>query len=323
MKISTISLVILAITFFASSCYEEDPITPSDSSEQVGRFTFPQGDGSNDIKLKAIYDKFGVKVIYKDFTNEDFGLSWTSPATGKVGFDIGENEYNDVANFMADYFFAALTPEITKRVLPPYFYVADSVYAISSSGPGNELKSATYTTHVYDGRDFWLFTWNGCQPWNIVNGKVTLSKRTLSPTYSSFNYFYRRGVMLKEVFRGAVLNGNIEVPADFSTGFDFTTKIVTTPDTDANYYKTRGFPGQLNNKLNFNLGTLALITSTSPKQNFIDYMLLCMRYSEDSIKILYPPAKYPLINQKYPLVINYMKDKYGVDLNELSKKPEL
>lgn len=312
-------LIVLAIGLFVSSCYHEDPLIPSTSSGQAARFEFPQGNGPNDVKLKEIYDKFGVRVIYKDFTNRYFGMTWTSPADGIYGYDIGEEEYNSIADFMADYFFAPLTPEITKGVLPPYFYVADSVYTLTATS-----KQVTTTTHKYDGRDFWLLSWNGAQPYTInsTTGVVTMGKMTLKPTSSNFNYFYRRGVMLKEVFRGAIFRGNIEVPVDFSTGFDYVTAIKTSPETDPNYYKNRGFPGHFSNKLNFNQSIMTAITNTGTKQNFLDYIHLCMRYSEDSIKILYPPAKYPLINQKYPVVIKYMKEKYGVDLVELAKKPE-
>lgn len=320
----TYKLIAIAFIFalFASSCYHEDLIIPSEAGE-FGHFEFPQGDAPHDMKLKAIYDQFGIKVIYKNFRNEHFNLSWTNLATGKLGYDIPEDQQAEAANFMADQFFAHLKPEFTKRILPPYFYIADSIYAITANTPA--LSVTTAYPYTYDGLDFWLFAWNGFQGVMVVNGNEMLNGTRVPRPRTPFEYFYRSRVMLKEVYKSAVEKEYIAVPDGFNAGFDFTTAVQTAASQKANpnYYIRRGFPGQFNNKTNFNAAVLANITRTNPRQNFIDYLHLCMRYQPDSIQIVYPQEEYPIIHEKYPIIINYMKEKYGIDLNAIASKPEL
>ncbi|MEA4868367.1 hypothetical protein SDC9_73470 [bioreactor metagenome] len=309
-------LTVLTIT----SCYKEDPIVPV-STEGADRFSFPQGNSPHDNVVNDVFKKFGVKIIYKDFRNEDFNLSWTAAAVGKEGYDIPEAEQSEATRFIANHIFGFLHPDITKRVLPPYFYVADSIFQMSSLA-GGLLVSKQAQTYIYNGLDFWAFCWNGCQPWQDMMGNVTYLAITGKPS-TPFEKFYRRGVMLKEIFKKAADLGNIGVPEDFSSGLDFTTaiKYATGTENDPNYFKKRGFPGQMISNTNFNITNLTSITRTSPSQVFTDYIHLCMRYTADSIEVLYPKAKYPIIHQKYPIAIEYIKGKFGIDLVEIATKP--
>lgn len=315
-------IVIVVASLLALSCYKEDPIIPS-KSEGSERFTFPQGNSDFDLEAARVNEQFGVKIIYKDFKDVDFNLSWTSPGFGKVGYAIPQDQQKEAVMFAVDQIFGNLTPQITKKVLPPYFYLADSIYQKTVVG---YLEYISATTYNYAGLDFWCFTWNGVRPWTKNNnaGTISYSSQVYRPR-NSFEYFYRRGVMLKEIYKKAVTMGNIKVPEGFSSDLDFVTavKSATGTENDPNYYLKRGFPGIMNSALNFNLSKLSSISSTGPTQIFIDYIHLCMRYSADSIEVICPKAKYPIIHQKYPIVINYMKDKYGVDLEKISKKPQI
>lgn len=306
----------------ALSCYKEDSIIPS-STEGSERFSFPQGNSDFDLEAAKIYEKFGVKIIYKNFKDVDFNLSWTSPGFGKSGYDIPQDQQKEAVMFAVNHIFGNLSPQVTKKVLPPHFYVADSVFQKSIIG---YLETISATTYNYAGLDFWCFTWNGIRPYSKNNntGVITYNTQTFKPR-NSFEYFYRRGVMLKEIFKKAVTIGNITVPENFSSDIDFVTavKYAAGTENDVNYYKKRGFPGYMNNTLNFNISPLYTISSTGPTQIFIDYIHLCMRYSADSIEVLYPKASFPVIHQKYPVVIKYMKDKYGVDLEKISSKPQI
>ena len=46
-----------------------------------------------------------------------------------------------------------------------------------------------------------------------------------------------------------------------------------------------------------------------------------MMYNQEEIKQNYPADKYPLLAEKFKYVYNYMKDTYGIDLNELAVGP--
>ncbi len=320
MKNIKIYISVIASFCLTYSCYKEDVIIPS-SSENAERYIFPQGNSDFDQSAKAVFDEFGVKIIYKGFKDVDFNLSWTTAAYGKIGYDVPVDQQKEAVNFMVNHIFGNLTPEITTKILPPYFYVADSIYQKSDLGA---VVFTTATTYYYTGLDFWAFTWNGIRPWTMVNGTTTYSAQIFRPR-NSFEYFYRRGVMLKEIYKKAVTNGNIVVPANFSSDLDFTTavKYATGTENDVNYYKKRGFPGQMTNTLNFNISYISSVSRTGPTQNFIDYIHLCMRYTADSIEVLYPIAKYPIIHQKYPVVIQYMKDNYGINLTQIATKPQI
>lgn len=324
MKKIVIYAVTLTAILFTLSCNKEDAITPS-SAESGERFTFPQGTNDYDQTAKKIYEDFGVKIIYKGFKNTDFNLAWTTPAIGKTGYDIPQDQQKEAVNYIANSIFGFLTPEITKKVLPPYFYVADSIGQLTVT-PTAEFVSPT--AYYYTGMDFWSFTWNPAVSYTKIyaTGVITYSTRISKPN-TSFSSFYRRGVMLKEIFKGAVNNGNIKVPESFNTGFDFITPIknATADANDVNYYKKRGFPGRWSNTLNFNSSITTNLVSTLPNtgitQNFIDYIHLCMRFQPDSIEVNYPISQYPLIHQKYPIVIQYMKDNYNIDLAKIATKP--
>ncbi|TKB97198.1 hypothetical protein [Pedobacter cryotolerans] len=318
-KIFIYSALLVSITL-TLSCYKEKLIVPS-SLEGADRFKFPQGTNDYDLAVKKVYDDFGIKIIYKGFDDKDFGLSWTSPAFGKQGFDIPENQQKDAVNFIANHIFGNLNAKITNKVLPPYFYVADS---LSQSSVTGTFQTTTPINYYYTGLDFWAFTWDGVrgETKNLTTGVSTYTTARVRPI-TSFQYFYKRGVILKEIFKSAVDKGNIVPPENFNSGIDFTTPIVTAAasSSDVNYYKKRGFPGQMTNTLNFNIGIVSLVTNTGPTRNFIDYIHLCMRYKPDSIEVNYPKSQFPIIHQKYPIVIQYMKDKYGIDLDKIATKP--
>lgn len=305
-----------------SSCYKEDVLRPS-SSEGGDRFAFPQGNSNYDARIKKVYDDFGVKIIYKGYQDKDFNLSWLSAGIGKKGRDVIENQRESAVNYVVDHIFGNITPQIARKVLPPYFYVADSVTQITVYPNVQEVSGPI--GYIYNGLDFWSFTWNGARPYNkiLTTGITTYSPSDPRPT-TPFFLFYKRGVMLKEIFKAAINNGNIKVPENFNSGLDFSTAVINTTGSEdnVNYYKKRGFPGQMTLATNFNFYTLALITKTSAIQNFIDYVHLCMRYTPDSIEVNYPIAKYPIIHQKYPIVIKYMKDNYSIDLNKIATKPQ-
>lgn len=317
MKKIFINTAILACLTLLFSCYKEKLIVPT-STEGSEKFTFPQGSNDYDLAIKKVYDDFGVKIIYKDFKPLSFEASWTAAPIGIRGYDIPLNQQRDAVNYVVNNIFANLTPQITKKVLPPYFYVADSVARAYTLGTTAEYLTDSEYKYYYNGLDFWSFCWDGAKVYTKIlsTGVITYPTMAKRPS-NSFAIFYKRGVMLKEIMTKAVNNGNIKAPDNFSTGFDFTTAI-STATGNANFYMTRGFPGRWSNRLNFNR---SVVSTTTQNQNFIDYMHMCMRWTPDSIAKEYPVAQYPLIHQKYPIVIKHMKDNYGVDLTKIATKP--
>lgn len=323
MKNSIFFLFVAVSCMLLVSCYKEDDIVPT-SSQAGERYVFPQGNANYDQKIKSIYDDFGVKIIYKGFKNIDFGLSWTVASNTRVGFDIPDNQQENATGFVVDHIFGNITPEISKMVLPPYYYVADSVAGLSQIG--NTFETLNPVANIFNGLDFWSFTWNGAVGYTkmLETGVITKHPPAVRPS-TPFSVFYKRGVILKEIYKLSINKGNIKSPEGFAVGFDFVTPTINLKgsENEPNYYMKRGFPGQMLTTANFNFAALTSISRTSERQNFIDYVHLCMRYTPDSIEVMYPKVKYPIIHQKYPVVIKYMKDNYNIDLNKIATKPQI
>lgn len=337
MKKIMLSMALLATVSLHFSCYKEDAIAPSSSASSGQRYTFPQGTEEQDDIAKQVYDKFGVKIIYKGFKNSHFNLKWTDVGT-VTGNDIPADQQKEAVKFIADNIFGLLTPQVTKGILPMYFYVADSVagHSVLGSPPTIISLSNSSTTYISTGLDFWSFCWNGVRPYNYYPQDATkgyqYSPQILAPrapnSRTTSSGFYRRGVLLKEVINKAINKGIIKVPEGFNDGIDFTTRIVNTPgtETDPNYYKNRGFPGRMSNAFRFDMTFITQPTNggpgTNPQQNFIDYVDMAMRYAPgDSLNTYYPPSLCPIIHQKYPIVVQYMKDKYNIDLVKIATNP--
>lgn len=175
---------------------------------------------------------------------------------------------------------------------------------------------ASPSTTKYDGMDFWAFCLEGDVPGLLYTRIV----RPQTPE----EYMERRGIILKEILQRIVAKGNIAIPSEFENDFDYETQIVylAGSESDINYYKTRGFPGQMGPK-NFTIAPLKSISNTSMQRNFIDYMYLAIRYERDVILNLYPEDKYPKIIKYYDFVVNYLKKNYEWDITKIAVLPVL
>ena len=297
------------------SCWEEDDIIPSEQ-EMALRFEFPQGNNSWDEDLVAIQEQFGVCMIYRDLDSSDMSRSWTGGGGFSATYE-GENLTDEQAEFYTNFFknhvFAYLTPEITQKVLPPYWYMMYDLNAVTQWGT-LELKSEQrlYT----GGLDFWASCLEGRL--NPLTG-TQIERPETAEEYLSF-----RGWILCTIFTEACSNGNIVIPEEFHTGFDYQTEITyqTGYEDDENYYIRRGFPGRMVND-KFNFSALQRVSYTSRTDNFVQYLNLGMRYSKEEYEALWPSSDYPFIYEKRQFVIDYMKNTYNIDLEAIQRGPQI
>lgn len=296
-----------------SACYHEDEVIPSDK-EMALRFEFPQGNNSWDEDLVAIYEKFGVCLIYKGFEEVDFNRSWTGGGFGGVTSYRAESLNDEQAlfytNFFKNHVFAYLYPELTQKVFLTYYYMVYDLHAAWIT-PTMVVKSdVTYA----DGLDFWA---------SCLEGEVNplFGTQTKRPT-TAVDYLKCRGIILKRIFEKALDVRNIVMPESFNAGIDYYTKLETGPgyEEDDNYYVKRGFPGIID--LNFN-GFSPFYTSITPQANFLQYICLGIRYSQEELEKIWSSSMYPLLYEKRQFVINYMKETYNIDLEEINRGPEL
>lgn len=123
------------------SCAGEEKLTPSKIDGVADKFAFPQGTSAADAIFEQIYDRYGVKVIYKDFTDQDIRRSW-------VKFDAGETytwSYVDASKLLGaaetlrDKVFGLLPDDVVRAGVKstPYIYLVDNLegyYNGQSSG---------------------------------------------------------------------------------------------------------------------------------------------------------------------------------------------
>ncbi|MBS7156005.1 MAG: hypothetical protein KH112_10430 [Sanguibacteroides justesenii] len=143
----------------------------------------------------------------------------------------------------------------------------------------------------------------------------------------------RRAVFLYLMIEAALQNGIITEPNDFKNGIDYTTKIVkdNNQKDDPNYYMTRGFINIVNRNFKSREkvpSSISEYTNPSwekeayPYRDFLSYVRAAMFYTKTEFQEKYSPTTYPLINQRYEIVINHIQNNYGIDLEGIAKGPQ-
>lgn len=318
----------LAACMALTSCYKEDELVASDTSS-LGRFEFPQGDNSWDSDILDIYNEFGVRLIYKDITESDFTKSWTGGGGGGFGMTLhGSGCANDdmtqfYVTFMKEHIFHYLTPSITERVFPMYWYLAFDFYGSYSWFPAltNPLKSHSNMNFM----DAWLTCFWGSHI-NIMDpsGTDPLVQWMSPVSGNKESYTKRRFLILNDIIETAIERGNITIPEEFDAGFDHSTTLNTgiyeDDKADPNYYLTRGYPGNVNT---------SSAEYAEPSENptalentFIGYIQIAMRYTAEEREEMFPSATYTFTKEKFDYVQKYMKDNYNIDLEAIAQGPK-
>lgn len=313
--------IFLSIIFLAGliSCSKEE-LNNNKTLTSAIRYEFPQGTQNWDNQIMEIYSQFKTKLIYKGFTKNDFNLSWTVMTGNIMGDDMKNEDISRSVDFMKNHIFKFINSTFSNNLFPPYIYLAYDMrtYTLSST-----KESVTPLELKVDGIDFWSISLIGETPWQKLNsGPIEYLTGKIEFPETPYNIFYKRGMILKEIFKIAVTKGKIKVPENFNNGFDFTTATVNTAGSEGNVnnYKRRGFPGQIRTVPTFEFSALPNITSTSAQRNFIDYIHLCMRYTVTELEAIYPKLQFPVIHAKYKECADYILSEYKVNLSEISDK---
>lgn len=308
-----------------ASCYDEAPITPTESGN-AGRFEFPQGDNSWDDDIIDIYNEYGVRLIYKDITDKDFSKSWIGGSTGMVTYH-GTGTVNDemtqfYVKFMKDHIFHYLNAQVTDKILPMYWYLAFNFHNVWSFS-GNVLYNPIKSHATLGMMDCWLTCFWGQ---NVGAGQKDPLLAWQSPiTGSKESYTIRRCLVMNEVITAAIERGNIVMPAEFDAGFDHSTRLVITEyendKANANYYLRRGYPGKINTT-NANYTKPSAIP-TAAAATFLGYLQLSLRYTQAERETMFSLSEYSFTKEKFDFVQKYMKEKYNLDLNAIAEGPAI
>uniref|UniRef100_UPI0040253ACB hypothetical protein n=1 Tax=Butyricimonas virosa TaxID=544645 RepID=UPI0040253ACB len=167
-----------------------------------------------------------------------------------------------------------------------------------------------------DGFDYWAIS--------FTNSEIA------NPNQQSLKI--RRAVFLYLMIEAALQNGIITEPNDFKNGIDYTTRIVNTDNQtdDPNDYMIRGFIKIIYRDFKNEKVPSGVSEYTNPSweqaaypyRDFLSYVRAAMFYTKTEFQAKYSPTTYPLINQRYEIVINHMKNNYGIDLEGIAKGPQ-
>jgi len=296
----------LGVTLLFEGCYHENSITSDFKGDTT--YSFPQGSDEWDKDLEQIYKDYGVKVIYRNLTAVDYNRSWLGSSLEMQGSSIPEEKIKAHLSFIMG-IFHCLPPEITKGVFPIYLFMGYNVHSSLNGIP------ALYGDY-YEGMGFWI------KCLEVEPFEYTVNSRTYTAEYkleTKEDTLTARGNFIRKVIDKSITKGLIDVPGCFKTDFDYSTATSTSQNT-SNFYKLRGFPGQMRIDENFNFFPLSTITMTNPTQNFFDYICFCLRYADDSEELeqYAPAATYPMLHTYRKIVQEYMLETYGVDLNKIA-----
>ena len=306
------------------ACYDEDPLTPNvEEGGGLLRFEFPQGTNSWDDDIKAIQEEFGVYVIYKDIDSTDLNRSWIGGGGGSfiTATYYGQSSTDEQAEFAVDFLknhiFANLTPEVTERVFPMYWFVVYDCHA-KVEFFGMQMKAPMQ--YIWEGLDFWSICLFYGDPDPLYGGIET--------PVTKEDFWEQRVDILREIIDEGFANGNIKVPEEFHAGIDYQTEVVsgTGTESDPNYYVKRGFPGTFQSATYDNGKGFYQLTSVGgidPEQNFLEYIHLGMWKTEEDLNEKWPKDMYPFLWEKRAYVIDYMKSAYGIDLEAIARGPEM
>ena len=325
----------LAGTVMFSSCHEDEEIIPTGDYSPI-RGGFPQGTSEYDSLIYDIKQEFGVYLLYKDITEEDLNRDWVSVGTGDIYVGGYEEERDDRSwnlpqehlPFYVDYFYNYIFPNISREFANTSFPV--KIYMIHNlrteprdfGEDSGENAGGTaldpYKTIKLGNFDNWAISFKD----EIINGEDT-----------EYALKQLRCVFMIEAIKNAMGKGEITSPDEFWTGFDFSTdkKMDHVDPSKDNYKYKLGFIDVPND----NFGTGQLKQLWRPMETILScyywekgkyeqydlfkaYVKNAMWLTPEEFEERYPKSRYPMLTEKYEIVVKHMKEQYGIDLQGIA-----
>ena len=329
--------IILAGMALIASCSHEENITPSGNYSPI-RGGFPQGDSRYDSLINEIKEEYGVYLLYKDITEEDLNRDWVSAGTGDI-YVAGYDEERDAPSwnlpeehlpFYVDYFYNYIFPNISKEFARSTFPV--KIYMIHNLrteprdyGEGNNNSGGGTTTDPF----------KPIKLGNFDNWAISFKEDAINGGGDAeYTLKQQRCLFMIQAIYNSIDKGEIVSPDELWTGYDFSEslKMNHIDPSKLNYKYKLGFVDMIND--NFGTGvqkqvwTPPYANETScyywekdkyPNYNlFTTYIKNAMWLTPEEFEARYPSDKYPMIKEKYEIVTNHMKERYGIDLKGIA-----
>lgn len=276
-------------------------------------YVLPQGNASqaaND-RIQELYDNYGSYFLYV-FTQKDY--SWMqSTSTGNPATDtavLGKPEYvEDMLNFLDDIWLKFLPDDFKKGSGIPYrVFLADTIkQRRSGTGWPPGMEYLYYDYKIYSK--------------SITFAGMNASLRTMTPA----DKLAKKNNLISVIFNYYLSNGFITLPDEFYTVSDY----MTTPATpltaaypaNVEAWRSRGFlPGSYNAVSGAPSEWYSAYYWTSNKANVrssdaSSYLLHLLQRTDAQMQTYLDT--YPLIKQKYDILVNHFITKYGMDIRAI------
>ena len=338
MKKHILTIAIALAGLFLSTGCDEETITPSGNYSPI-RGGFPQGDSKYDSIINDIKKEYGVYLLYKDITEEDLNRDWVSVGTGDIYVAGYDHERNDPAwdlpekhlpfyvNYFNNYIFPNISQDFAKSAFPVKIYMIHNLRTEPRDFGEDSGDNAGTTLDPY----------KSIKLGNFDNWAISFKEEIINAADNDSILKQQRCVFMIEAIKNAMDKGEITSPDEFWTGFDFSSRknengkemnIMDHKDPSKDNYKYKlGFIDDIND--NFGTGIMKqlwrpLETVTScyywekdkyPHYNlFTTYIKNAMWLTPEEFEARYPSSTYPMVKEKYNIVVSHMLETYGIDL---------
>lgn len=270
-------------------------------------YVLPQGDApaeAND-KIQSLYNTYGSYFLY-NFTQKDF--LWV-PSTGggfsKIDTAVLANPaYTmDMLNFLDDIWLKFLPEDFKKSQGIPYrVFMADTI--------------KQYRVGYPPGREYLYFDYK------VIGKSIAFAGMNASlRTMSSADKVAKRNILIQVIWNYYIQNKIMDFPAAFYDISDYVTypasPINASNPANVEAFRQRGFlPSSYlpnGNPSEWYYGTFSWPQAKSNDQT--TYLLAILTRTDAQMASY---LSYPMIKQKFDLLVNYYKSKFNIDVRAIA-----
>lgn len=325
------AVIIFAAFALFNACSSEDDLTPSGNYSPI-RGGFPQGNSEYDSIINDIKNDYGVYLLYKDITEEDLNRDWVSAGTGDIYVGGYDEERDDPAwnlpeahlpfyvNFFYSYIFPNLSKEFAQTTFPVKIYMIHNLRTEPRDFGEDSGEVGGTNTDPF----------KSIKLGNFDNWAISFKDEVIDGGDAEYSLRQQRCMFMIQAIYNAIEKGEIDSPDEFWAGYDFSSdKMMNNVDpSKANYKYKLGFVDMIND--NFGTGVQKQVwapdyaNETScyywekdkyPHYNlFTTYIKNAMWLTPEEFEARYPSSTYPMVKEKYDIVVSHMLETYGIDL---------
>ena len=194
---------------------------------------------------------------------------------------------------------------------------------------------AGFTPTKFDGFDYWAISFSNTELYWLQKraelkdkeNKTDVEKAELAKANEAMAV--KRFSFINQFLTSQRMDNTLPEPEGLRDGMDFVSSLNRSNPNRQNYVFNRGLIRWVDDNGVEEESLWSIYTSYYKQPNYNSggfyrdffslYIRAAMRFSPEEFYEKYPKEKYPLISEKYELVVRYMKDKYGIDLPGIAK----